>query len=154
MACNGCDDNKTTNKKYDKTGNVMNHPAEQLENERSQGPKHTHESSMDQAQNMKYSEYKQLRKTFRESARNQRDEIVKQFTEDYKRIQIDELISVYNLEEVHFKLTPDQALVALWEFAHDAIYQKVIDEFEGLREQVDIKYDQIIKNKLELKWKP
>jgi len=154
MACNGCNDSTTTNKKYDKTGNVMQHPAEQLENERKRGHKNSHESNMDQAQNMKYSEYIQLRKTFRENARAQRNEIVKQFTDDYKRIQIDELISVYNLEEVHFKLTPDQALVALWEFAHDAVYKKVIDEFEGLREIIDIKYDQLMKNKLDLKWKP
>ncbi len=76
------------------------------------------------------------------------------FSDDYKRIQIDELISVYNHEFVHVKLTPSQALVALYEFVHNPTYQKIIDEFTGLREQVDLRYAELMKNKLEIKWQP
>ena len=153
MGCNGCpgDPKNTT---YDKDGNVMNHPAEAVDRARHEDHGRAHASVREQARQMPYTEYLRLRKEFREKARVLRDGAVKEFTEDYKRIQIDELLSVYNLDEVHFKLTPDQALIALWEFSHDAAYQNVISEFEGLREAIDVKHAELQKNKIEIKWKP
>ena len=154
MSCRGCPDDDRSVKKYDKTGNEMNHPAEQKEREIHEQHRHEHPSMQDMARAMTYKEYKKRKSDFRADARELRNKTVVQFTEDYKRIQIEELLAVHNLEEVHFKLTPEQAVVALWEFTRDKEYTNVIDEFEGLREAIDRRHSEIMKNKIELKWRP
>lgn len=153
MGCRGCGPGDKGSE-YDKHGNRMEHPAEVQERARHAEHRRAHGTARDQARELSYAEYTRRRAEFREQARVVRDKAIAEFSDDYKRIQIDELISVYNLEEVHFKLTPEQALVALWEFVHDKGYQKVIDEFEGLREAIDKRYVELQKNKIELKWRP
>jgi len=148
MACNGCGDKASTNK-YDRHGNVVG-SAEFV------GQEHQVEEAniAAQARELSYSEYRKMRNEFRENSRKKGNEKVKEFSNDYKRIQIDELIAVYNHDEVHFKLTPSQALVALWEFVHHPDYQYIINEFDGLREQVDLKYSKLKEDKILIKWKP
>lgn len=106
------------------------------------------------AKEVSYKEYLTKRESFRKRTRDFGNKKVKEFSKDYKRIQIDELISVYNHDEVHFKLTPSQALVALWEFAHHPDYQDVFEEFVGLREQIDDKYRKLKEDHIKLIWKP
>lgn len=103
---------------------------------------------------MSYVEYTKRRDEFRAKARDIGNKKIESLSDDYKRIQIDELVSVYNHDEVHFKLTPTQALIALWEFAHHPAYTKIFDEFEGLREQIDTKHAELMANKISLKWSP
>src|SRR4030042_6768289 len=129
MGCTNCGSDKT--KKYDSRGNVIGTP------ELNQPQPN---SVAQEARELTYAEFKVKRDQFRNNTTKLGNTKVAEFSEDYKRIQIDELISVYNHDEVHFKLTPSQALVALWQFAHHPEYQKVFNEFEGLREQVDTKY--------------
>lgn len=148
MSCKGCTGNKEE-KKYDSRGNVIGTPEMKQRANEQQQHAHAHE-----ARELSYTEYLSKRAEFRAESKAVGNQKVLEFSDDYRRIQIDELISVFNLDEVHFKLTPSQALVALWEFAHHPAYQKVFDEFEGLREQVDIKYSELKSNNIKLKWKP
>lgn len=140
MGCAGCGSRDTNSANVDKRG--VGKPAMETENK------------TEDAYNMSYAEYVQQRSGFRARAREIGNEKIKTLSDDYKRIQIDELLSVYNHDEVHFKLTPSQALMALWEFAHHPGYEKIFDEFKGLREAVDKKYEELKNNRIEVTWKP
>jgi len=146
MGCNGCGGEKE--KKFDSRGNVIGAP------ELGRAEAKQHNAVAQEAREMSYAEYLAKRHEFRENNRQMGNEKVTEFSDEYKRIQVDELVSVYNHDEVHFKLTPTQALAALWEFCHHPSYQKVIGEFKGLSEQIDIKYAELKKDRLDLKWSP
>ena len=148
MGCNGCLENDTK-KEIDSRGNVIGQA--ELKNEEIK--KHQNPIAQE-AREMSYAEYIIKRTEFRDANKIAGNKKVSEFSDEYKRIQIDELVSVYNHDEVHFKLTPSQALVALWEFCHHPAYQKVFSEFEGLNEQIDKKFSELKKESIHLKWKP
>jgi hypothetical protein len=151
MGCSTCPKPKKA-ENLDKHGNPIS------EAEKEELRRHTNvqreQNMAEEILNMSYTEYINRRKKWRDNTRAMGQEKIQSFSEDYKRIQIEELVSVYNLEEVHFKLTPDQALAALHEFIHNPVYSRVVDEFEGLREQVDKKYAELMSNRINIKWRP
>ncbi len=151
MGCSGCPGNEKS-ARYDSRGNVIGIP-ESAEVGTPPPPQPPNGNPGDEVREMRYQEYTVERDAFREASRKAGDEKVTEFSEDYKRIQIDELISVYNHEEVHFKLTPSQALMALWEFSSHPVYAKVFSEFEGLRERVVEEYEKIKAKRIEIKWR-
>jgi hypothetical protein len=102
---------------------------------------------------MSYNEFLREKKIFRESTRKAGEEAILTFSDDYKRIQIQQFVDIANYEDVG-RLTPEQAIGALWELVHHQAYQKVIDEFEGLREQVDRKYKEMMDKRIKVVWKP
>jgi len=153
MGCGNCP-GAPKNTSVDKHGNYIG------ESEISEKEKQTQEviaksrGLVDEALNMSYPEYIKRKDEWRAYTRKAGKEKITTYSDDYKRILIEELVGVYNLDEVSFKLTPEQALVALYEFTHNKDYQKVINEFEGLREQIDMRYEEIKNKKINIKWKP
>jgi hypothetical protein len=147
MGCKGCSDHSENPGVFDSRGNKKN-IMEQYEEE-----VYSNNKDKQLKGNMPYTEYKKKKSIFRNKSYTEGDAIIKTFSEDYKRIQVDELIAVYNNEEVH-RLCPTQALVMLHELVHHRDYQKVINEFLGLREQVDTKYEELMKQRINVVWKP
>jgi len=151
MSCPGCPEKSKGLPNVDSRGNIIDNHSEMGNYEKE--VYNTKPSNAKPIQNMTYAEYMKGREEVQKRSRKLGDEMVKKFTPDYKRIQIQELIDIYNHEEVS-RLTPTQALVGLWELVHHKEYQNIIMEFENLSEQVDKKYLELIEDKIIIKWKP
>lgn len=152
MSCDGC---PGANKKVDKHGNPVVGKNEMGEEEIKRHADALQSArARQEARDMSYSDYLTMKKNNQAESRRIGKETIATFSDDYKRIQIDGLISVYNHEEVNFNLTPTQALVALYEFVHDPGYQKIVKEFDGLAEQVDKKYKELKEDRIDVEWKP
>jgi len=154
MGCNTCPGAGTPSTQYDKRGNVSTKNAMEQQDEEMHKRALADNKEPVESKFLSYAEYKHKRAEFRKASKRVGDDTVKEFSEEYKRIQIDELISVFNHDEVHFRLTPTQALVALWELSHLPDYQKVINEFKGLRENVDKKYALLKQDNIPIIWEP
>jgi hypothetical protein len=157
MGCRGCPE-KSRNLRVDRHGNPIPEVKENIPQQGSSTMSDYEKEVYNQASNvrkeaMNYRDYIREKKIQRDKTREISDTVVKTFSDDYKRIQIDELISVFNNEEVH-RLSPTQSLVMLYELVHHAEYQKIIDEFESLKEQVDIKYKSLMDQKIITTWRP
>jgi len=155
MGCRSCPDSDK-NQAVDKHGNpVERNPVigqAQISVKEPAAHKHPN-TAIEQARELTYAEYIAMRNHWRAESKLIGQEKIQTFTEDYKRIQLEELVSVYNLDEVHFKLSPTQALSALYEFANNSVYDNVFSEFEGLKEQIIEKFEEFKKNRITLKWK-
>ncbi len=99
-----------------------------------------------------YQEYVDGKAKHKAKIRELGPKAVSGLTDDQKRIKIFELISIYNYDDLG-RLTPSQALVALWELAQMPEFKTTINEFEGLETQVMEKYQTLAKNKIKIKWK-
>jgi len=142
MGCNGCDE-KVKIPNVDKRGNRINEQRDEMS---------FHQKVENTPYALTYEEYMREKEANTKLMRIKGDEVVQGFSLDYKRIQIRELIDIYNLDEVA-RLSPDQALRALWEFANHDSYQEVVAEFEGLKERVNYLYSKVEENQIKIKWK-
>lgn len=160
MACGGCKETQQ-NGNVDKRGNVVTGEAVMSSAE---------QSMIDEARarvsnipkppgsggaifSMSYKDYLKEKEVFRQKGKVVSGDAAKSFSKDYKRILIQQMLDVANYEEVG-RISPEQAVVALWEFAHSEYFTEVIDEFEGLRKSIDIRYEMLMKNKIPVDWKP
>jgi hypothetical protein len=152
MGCRGCPEKSGS--KVDRYGNPLNENHTHANSSMGDYEKEVYaHNDLRFRENMTYRDYKKEKEAHRKKTREMSDQIAKSFSDDYKRIQIDELIAVVNNEEVH-RLSPTQSLAMLYELTHHADYQKIVDEFEGLREQVDALYNELMKNKIKVSWNP
>jgi hypothetical protein len=72
---------------------------------------------------------------------------------DMKRMVIIELISVYNHEDISMtRISPTQALATLWKHLHSPYFTGLLGEFPGLIEEVDIKYEELMKKRIKSTW--
>lgn len=102
---------------------------------------------------LSYKEYIKEREQYVREKKSIAEEMVSERSEDFKRIQIHDLVMIFNYEEFSPYITPHQAIVALWEFSHSKSFNKIFDEFEGLREQVDLRYKELKDKNITLLWK-
>lgn len=159
MGCKGCPE-RSERLKFDRYGNpiVDGEPKEKdlpsVESAMSSYEKEVYNQTMlKNRSNVTYKEYVKGKEEHRKRTRDIGNDVIKSFSDDYKRIQVDELIAVYNNEEVH-RLSPTQALVMLYELVHHKDYQKIIEEFVGLNEIVDKKYKQLMDDRINVNWSP
>lgn len=158
MGCKGCPE-RNEKLRFDRYGNPIpkEEPvssAESIDSAMSSYEKEVYEqTTLKNRSNTTYKEYVLGKEEHRKKTREIGNNIIKSFSDDYKRIQVDELVSVFNNEEVH-RLSPTQALVMLYELVHHKDYQKIISEFEGLSEQVDLKYKMLMDNRINVRWSP
>ena len=146
MSCKGCG-NKEKSFNIDSRGNVRNESV-LGEYEKSQ---HSHRV---EGVNLSYKDFVELKEETRKKARLLGNQEVDKFSDDMKRIIIHDLVAVANAEEVSpLKISPTQALDVLWNFVHDKSWEGVVNEFIGLREQVDKRYEEIKSKKIKLFWK-
>lgn len=140
MTCKGCPKG-VKNPNRDRMGNIKGTESEMEEYEQ-RVVDDIHKSVRS------FTDYLSDRKRFREERRESGLNALKLMPEDYKRIRLHELISIYNYEEIEMGLAPTQALVALWELGNTKEYEKVFEEFTGLKEQVEERYQELVKNKI------
>jgi hypothetical protein len=161
MGCKGCPE-KNKNIQVDKYGNPVLPGQENQQNNTFKESKEAlaeyekevyNQSLLKTKANITYKEYVNGKAEHRKKSKDLGDSILKSFSDDFKRIQVDELIAVVNNEEVH-RLSPTQALVMLYELVHHKDYQKIISEFTNLNEQVDKKYQELMNNKIITSWNP
>ena len=163
MSCRGCPE-KNKNLKFDRYGNpivegeepkqeVVNTPTAK-DSAMGEYEKEIYEqATLKTRNNITYKDYVREKNHHKDKTRTISEAVIKNFSDDYKRIQVDELISVFNNEEVH-RLSPTQALVMLHELVHHKDYQKIIAEFTNLPEQVDKKYKELMSNNIIINWSP
>jgi hypothetical protein len=160
MGCKGCPE-KNKNLSFDKYGNPViegsppnDTPTPNKDSAMGDYEKEVYEQTLLKGRkDITYKEYVAGKAIHRDRGRALGDNVIKNLSDDYKRIQIDELVGVVNSEEVH-RLSPTQALVMLHELVHHKDYQKIIVEFTNLSEQVDTKYAELVKNKITTFWEP
>ena len=150
MSCKDCGKNKNMSIGVDRRGNPIN-------TELTDMAKYENDIQTATAGGWPktFNEYLKLKKDFNQKADEARKVFLRKATEDVKRMQVHELLSVYNHEEAsRSHLSPSQALKALWDICHLKEYNSVVDEFPGLREQVELKYEKIKKTKINASWSP
>jgi len=160
MSCNGCPDKDKDTPFADKKGNVKNKDGTANKAAVNEPKKSSSAPTPDmipthpQLENMSYADYLVQKTIFREKAKGVSDNAVKQFSLDYKRIQVQELIDVVNHEDAG-PLSPTQALQALHSLASLDDYKSVFNEFSGLQESIDKLYSELIDSKkIKAQWKP
>jgi hypothetical protein len=146
MGCRGCPDKSNINT-LDSRGNPVVGKAAISEEDFSNLKKPKPLSEMG------YQEYVSERNLMREQTRAASKVVVGGFSNDYKRIQLQQMIDIANFEEMGH-LTPDQAISALWEMIHTEEYGMVAREFHSLYEEVDKRYEELKKRRLSVFWKP
>ena len=100
-----------------------------------------------------FSEYLSLKEQFKLRAKEAEKDFLIRANDDIKRMQIHELLAVYNHEEAaRGNLSPTQALRALWDICHKKEYQKVVSEFDKLCEQVDRRYGELMEKRIKAPW--
>ena len=152
MGCNGCGEKSSGYTFFDRHGNPRNQPVQSKV-----GMKEAVESlvSYDGTPLMDKNIDQMLadKKRRREALLAQSQEFVVNMTDDMKRAAILDLIDVYNCDEFMMTYTsPNQALAALYRYVHNPAFAQIISEFEGLAEQVDLKYKELQEKRISFHW--
>ena len=149
MSCPECNKSIDKTLQVDRRGNVISGASMDDRPEKRFRPK---ELPAD-LKNQTYQQYIKEKSIAREYGKKIGNDAIKTFSTDHKRIQIKELIDVVNHEDGG-PLSPTQALQALYDFSKLNEYEKIFDEFSGLKERVLCLYNKLIKdNKIEVEWK-
>lgn len=153
MGCAGCDKQNNNYTFFDRHGNKVNAP----DKVRKVSSKEVVESvlSYDGTPLIKKSIDQILddKKERRRLLNQQSQELIDNMTDDMKRAAILDLIDVYNCEEFMMTYTsPNQALVALYNYVHNQAFEKIIKEFDGLAEEVDLRYNELQSKKIKVRW--
>ncbi|KKL56001.1 hypothetical protein LCGC14_2249760 [marine sediment metagenome] len=151
MVCSGCREKKE-NRIMDRRGNLINQERDNMEKHEKVHKEHLIRGISDS-----FLHYRKAKNAAKQVAEKMRDDFITTLTDDQKRIQIAELIGIFNYEEVsggQKMLAPSQALAALWDIVHHVAYAQVVGEFKGLSEQVDTKYEELLENKINISWSP
>ena len=143
MGCQGCPE-KPHNTNRDRLGNIKDTESDMDKYEQklshSDGP----------AQDITYDDYIRIKKERREEVVKRGEVEINKLTKDQRKITVSELVSIYNHDELG-RMTPTQALVALKELMQFKAYKDTIMEFEGLEEQIEGKYKELMENKIKIK---
>ena len=111
------------------------------------------ESNNGSLKDISYKDYVRLKEESRLHTAILGEKETEKLTDDMKRIYITDLVGVANAEEVSpLKISPEQALSALWYLVHNKAYNVVVSEFKDLREQVDAKYEELKSKRIKLFW--
>lgn len=139
MGCQGCPE-KPHNINRDRLGNIKD--------TESDIDKYEQKNYSDRpAKDITYDDYIRIKKERREELVKRGEVEINKLTKDQRKITVSELISIYNHDEVG-RMAPTQALVALKELMRFKAYKDVIAEFEGLEEQIECKYKELMENKI------
>lgn len=142
MGCGNCKDKR-------KALNVDSRGNQIVEN----NPPPKKEKSQRIQKDITYKEYIEQKEDIRKKTKIESDNITRTLSDDTKRIMIDNLVGIYNGEEVSpLRLAPEQALMSLWNIVHNEDYISIVNEFNGLREQVDTLYEELKNKKIKLFW--
>lgn len=156
MACPGCGKVDRTPEKT-VNGNIpgTDSPQEikELEQEEAIKKLRALDEAFPNISDMTYVEYRKVKSEYIDQKKAVAGVVARSRSEDFKRIQIHDLVMIYNYEEFSPYISPHQAIVALWELSHDKAFTKVFDEFSGLSEQVDLRYKEIKDKNIKLNWK-
>lgn len=149
MGCDNCPGSKKP-ENVDKRGNIKNTRAELDDRKERMAPYLIPTNPV--LESITFEEYVAQKTIYRKQAEAMSSKAVNSFSDDYKRIQIQELIDVVNHEDAS-PLSPSQALKALNVLSYMDGYKNVFEEFSGLTERVHDLYERIIENnKIKYKW--
>lgn len=147
MSCDNCPGSKKPDN-VDKRGNIIGEKAEMQGKAPSPHLVPTHPV----LEQFTFEEYITQKTIHRKQAETESNKAVKSFSEEYKKIQIQELIDVVNHEDAS-PLSPTQAIKALKALSEVEEYKNTFTFFSGLLEQVDSLYEKLVENnKIKIKW--
>ena len=151
MGCTNCGKGSNPPVIFDRHGNKMVNPDAQV------SPEHLHNEPISfegkPVHDMNFDELIEDKNNRRMYQKKAIDDLLKNSTKDLKRLMLVELIDIYNMDEIYStKLSPDQALVTLYEYVRHPEFADLISEFPGLKEDVDSKYSELKSKRISAKF--